>query len=379
MKKDRANYIVFLIIIFIFLLPIIQLYTSVVHEKKLNGYLPGIDTPSFTFSGWFDESYQTAQENYQKRNVGFQPTLVRINSQFNYSLFRIIKAATIVEGKEGHKFAMQYMDSYLGTDYLGNEKISEKVRKLALITDTLETKGVTIIVILAPGKGMFHPEYIPDSYVKKPPDTTNYQVYLKHMSATHINLIDMAAYYLGMKDTSRYVLFPKNGIHWSIYGNTYVGDSILKYIEDIRQTKLQELKVTKLKITNRPRGSDRDVEDAINLIFPLKEKRMAYPLLEVDTTGAKKQLNVLAIGDSFYWVIYSMGYSSVFENHNFWFYYNEVFPKTAEGKVLDAKKLNLREEIESRDVIILYVNDAKLKEFAWDFIEDVFQIYYPSY
>lgn len=357
--------------------PVIQRQFSVIEIAELKGYMPEVDTPSFSDSTWFDGTFQKSAETFLKRNIGFHSGLVRVNNQIQFSLFDKIRASGIIKGKGGHYFAPQYIRSYYGVDYIGSSKIKEKVRKLSLITEKLESKGISLIVVIVPGKGMFYPEYIPDAYKRNSFNTSNYQAYIEAFKDSKINCIDIVTYYLSLKDTSSYELFPKSAIHSSLYGNYFIADKLIKYIEEVHQLKVPFMEIESIEVQNKPKDPDKDIELAMNLIFPFKEEGIAYADLGWDMSRADPSLSVLTIGDSFYWMLLSFGYTAAFLDHEFW-YYNHYERPIRNGKNADLGKRNLKDEIESKDVIMIYVNDAQLKDLGWGFIENVYDIYFEN-
>jgi hypothetical protein len=78
--------------------------------------------------------------------------------------------------------------------------------------------GKQVLVILAPGKASYFPEFIPDEMATITKLNTNYEGYKAELKESTVPFIDAHQWFRNMKDTSRYPLFPKCGIHWSKYG-----------------------------------------------------------------------------------------------------------------------------------------------------------------
>ncbi len=70
-------------------------------------------------------------------------------------------------------------------------------------------------MILAFGKDSFFEEYISEKYSQDERNTTNYEVYLDEMLRNEIHCLDLNRWFIEIKDTSKYLLFPKTGAHWS--------------------------------------------------------------------------------------------------------------------------------------------------------------------
>lgn len=359
------------IICLLFLLPFIQKTTHLFYERDLKGYYKKYENPDLTWENWKSDEFQSGIENYLKTNIGFHPSLIRVNSQLQYSLFRKAKGATIILGKKQHFYALQYINSYLGIDLVPSDTVINKVSKIREVSQKLAQKDIDLFIVIAPGKGVLMPEYIPDSYLERKQEGTNYENYIKAFKENEIKTIDFVSYFKQIKDTSRFELFSKAGIHWSMYGSYLACDSILNYIKETKDVELPDLKTVEIKESRFPNFNDRDITDGINLIFSIKQKGLAYPKVKIDSTIHKPELDVLIVGDSFYWQIIYHLFEYNFENQNFWFYYNEVFP-TGGKKPLNAKDLVLIEEVEKRDVIMLVTSETKLKDLAWGFIDDLY-------
>ncbi|QQS52147.1 MAG: hypothetical protein IPM71_05285 [Bacteroidota bacterium] len=372
MKSNHfRNTILFSLILFLLLFPLIQRVTKVFKIEPLKGYIKPVERVEFTKESFFDDSFQMSMEAYEKRNIGFQPDLVRINNQLEFDLFNKINAATIVRGQENHFYGQQYIDSYYGSDYLGDEAVYQKTWKLLKVQEVLKTKGVHLCVVVASSKSFVHPQYLPvnnELTAKK----TNYESYRLNFDSLKINYIDFLPFIKNLDDTSAYSVHPKTGIHWSYYATYFVVDSLRNYMQQITGIPQPEIKLQKLDVTNRPRNSDKDIEDGLNLLYINTNDTYAYPNVFIDKSIFAPSLRGLVVADSYYYTVAHHRFDELFADFNFWFYYNEVYP--SEGQT-NAKQLNLKEELEKRDVIFILVNVTKLQSFAWGFIDDCYALY----
>ena len=66
----------------------------------------------------------------------------------------------VVIGKENYLYEKGYIDAFFGVDFIGHDSIAISAYKLKMIQDTLAKLNKTLLIILAPGKGDFFPEYI---------------------------------------------------------------------------------------------------------------------------------------------------------------------------------------------------------------------------
>ena len=178
-----------------------------------------------------------------------------------------------------------------------------------------------------------------------------------------------------MKDSSQYCLFPKTGIHWSLYGTYLAVDSIKKYMEKTANISMPEMHVKNIEITSNLKGTDNDIEESMNLLFKISNKKMAYPKIDFISNSKTKKPRVLAVGDSYYWNIHGRNYTSSLYSHASFWYYNKMAHCIDYDHPRKVEELNLKEEIEKQDFIILISTEPLLKRFAYGFIDNAYNIY----
>ncbi len=326
-------------------------------------------------SMWFSGEYQSLKDDYCNDHWAFKETFVRLNNQFYYDMFNQLRVNAFVAGKENYVFSETYIYSAFGDDYIGEEKIKSKLEKAKVIQDTLKKKGIDLLLVFAPGKGEYCVEYIEDKY-KHAPKTTNYQTYIAQSKRLGVNVLDLKAYFQKLKPTTPYSLFPRFGHHWSFYGECLAIDTVIGHIENLHHCDLPDITWNKIDVVDTARSRDADVLKSMNLYRnPKQNMKLAYPdvLFEQDTT--KNKTRVLTIGDSYWYgaVYMGVGYSS-FAGGNFWYYYNRVVPSPS-GQKLEVWQLDLKEQLESNQVIMLFYSDGNLPAFANSFIDDAYELY----
>ena len=359
------------------MLPLIQAELGIPIVPKVEGWSEKIKKPKFSKQNWFNGNYQKTQDEYIKQNVGYKRFFVRFYNQFYYSFFNEAKANSVIIGKQNYLYETPYIDAYLGKSYVGKNAIRSKVEKLKKISDTLKTKGIDIIVILAPGKASFYPEYIPERFQKEKRTTNNYEAYKEQLNKSDVLLLDFHNWFRQMKDSSPHPLFPKTGIHWSSYGEVLVADSLVKYIDALNPLQsMPSFSIKSINTSSKMKHRDDDIEKGMNLLFDIPDLVMAYPKYHLEKSTKEKNTKVLSIADSYYWGLYNLGLSKhTFGNGQFWFYNKKIYPKPEEGPQL-VSELNLVETVEKNDVIILMSTDATLHRFAFGFIDQLYELYY---
>jgi hypothetical protein len=371
MKRPKSLYkslLLFLLIGGLFL-PIIQTKLSLIPVKILRGAIeaPPKDAP-FIIQNWFTGNFQEQKEKYLNNSFGFRNIFIRIHNQLEYSFFSKINASNMVIGKDNYLFEELYIKGYYGTDFVGMDSINNIMRRLKYINDTLKKLNKTLLLVFTPNKAAFYPEYIPDKY-KSSVKNTNYASYLKLIQESGINYIDFNSYFISLKPKSKYILIPKNGSHWSMYGAALAGDSMVKYIEDVRHITMPKAIWKGIKLSQNDMF-DLDIESAMNLIAPLSSPQMAYPDIKFENDSTKTRPNVLVVGDSYYWV-WITGYdinNGFSKSSNFWFY-------NKKPNHLPPSQNELKETLAKQDIIIILATTHNWSDIGWGFIENTFNLY----
>ncbi|MCK4407216.1 MAG: hypothetical protein KAV44_06045 [Bacteroidales bacterium] len=374
MKKKIKN-IIYSIVLILLILPFIQEQLDIFKINPLKGSFKKLEEPEFSFSTYYSGEFQNKYNDYLEQNIGFRPFFIRVNNQIAFSVYDTALASWVIIGKRNYLYEKNYITAYLGKDFIGKEKIDNKIEKVKFLQDTLQKIGVKLVLIFAPGKASFYPEYIPDKYNPSEKTISNYDYYTKRCIEEGINHINFSEYFIQLKDTSRYLLVPKCGIHWSLYGVAIAIDSLKKYMEKSQNIKIPDIIWDTIEVTKDLRDTDYDIADGMNLLFTIPHQKMAYPKLLFEKNPDKIKPNVITIADSYYWNIFGAGMATqLFGNNSFW-YYNKMAHNTEYSEPKKVDELNLKKEIESQDFIFLLASEINLHKFAFGFIDKAFELY----
>jgi hypothetical protein len=368
MRDKTIQYkVLFLLVMLLLSIPAIQMHTGLFHEKKLKGWFKEYKKPEFNIKDWLSGQFQEGYNNYFENNFGFRSWFVRIHNQISFSLSGETHAAGVIIGKDLYLYELNYIKAYNGTDFLGYNAIKGKVDTLEMISDSLNKRGGDLVICFAAGKGSFYPEYFPEDYRDQRSDSTNYIIYSELIRSRNLDFIDFNQWFLDMKDTSGYTLYPKYGIHWSEYGAALAADSLIRYIENLKHADVPDMEIEDIEISSKLKGVDYDIGESLNLIFQLSSDAMAYPKIKWNTDN-KDTLKAIVISDSFYWQLFNFGVSTIaFRPGGFWYYNKVSHPGT-----IDLKTLDYNGNVYDSDVVILLCTEATLDSFPFGFIKDFF-------
>ncbi len=337
-------------------------------SKLLGAYILTEDT-TFSFKGWFSGKYQVHKEIFVRDSFGLRNIFIRIRNQVDFSVFDKANTPEVVIGKNNYLFDKRYIAGYYGTDFVGTDSITNVVNRLKFINDTLKKLNKTLLIVFAPDKAWFYPEYIPDRY-KTNIEHTNYGSYLKLITEAGIDCIDFNSYFIANKGKSKYPLIPKYGVHWSFYGAELAGDSLISYLEKARHIKMAH-PISDSITFNTDSLFDVDVENSMNLLCNLKGPTLAYPWAKFKVDSTITMPNVLIEGDSFYWGWQNKFFNirgTLSQSSDFWYYFKKTDKK-------QPTKQELKEKIAETDVVIIISTTHNWAGIGTGFIENTYNMF----
>ena len=376
MRESKIKSWILIVCMVLLTYPFVEMLTPIEAAGMVNRSNLVTNVEAFTAKSWFDGSFQESAQNFINDNIGLFPLFINIHNQLEYSLFENIYTGNVVKGKNNYLFEQGYLDAYAGKDYVGHERIASTTQQLKSLQDTLQSMGKLLMVCLTANKTTYFPEFMPDATRK---DSTNLDGYLAQFDANGINYMNCNPWFLEMKDTLGYLLFPPYGIHWSHYSTILVADSIARYMAQKTSWPLADLRITKKEYSKKTKYYDNDIAHSMNLFYNLEPDSMLYPEF-VWTKPEKPQpkRKLLIVGDSFTWDIFESSRlgTECFDEVQFWFYNQTVHTKTNYGASLDpalpmlTRHLNLAEILQDYDAFLIICNDPNLANFGWGFMND---------
>ncbi|MCP4438689.1 MAG: hypothetical protein GY810_07065 [Aureispira sp.] len=356
-------------ILILMFLPILQQTTNLIELAPLGGHQEAPADVSLSSKSWLSGDYQVQKEKYIGNSFGFRSTFIRLHNQLDYALYSYANAKGSVIGQQGYLFQMDYIKNRNGFWYEGEVKAEARLQAAQRVQKELAARGKHFLIMLAPSKIDYYAELLPvEHQVDIDTVKNDYKLYTKGFEKYGINHINANEWFLGMKDTTSYPLYPKTGIHYSSYGAALVVDSMLKNIETALGKDITDFGWNSVEWSEELRDEDADIEHALNLLFNIPNRAMPYPNLVINSEGKYKP-KVLTIGDSYFWRFVRWGgLENIYNNSQFWYYNKESYP----GQV-DLKTVDFGTTIEQQDVVCIYFTTPALGNFTWGFIEQLDQ------
>jgi hypothetical protein len=366
------KYILLTVLLILLSLPLVQQLTGVFEEWPLDGYTEQVTTPDLTAEQVLSGSFMADIERFAQQEIGLRSYLVRLHNQIYYSLFNIAKANNVVVCRDGMLLDADYIDAYYGDDLLGEEVILSWLSKWKRLQDTLDVYGTKAVLVFAPGKASYFPEFFPKRMRQQVGSPTNYEVMQRFSDSLGVRFIDLKAYFHEIMDTATYPLFTLGGIHWSEYGAVLAQMQLGRELGAMLGRELDVLPFgTETDI--QPRGTDNDIERGMNLLMSTPRQVMAYPVPRYSKDAFRPSL--LAIGDSYYWNLFHNGFSDrMCRRGGFWYYFREAHPQELYGH-LAVNELDLRQEVLANDVLLLMMTEPQLQRMGWGSVEALCDVF----
>ncbi len=373
------KHILFILFFLVFSAEFIQNEFSLVKAEPLEGAVEKAKKPTLTMDNWFSGMYQDSLIKYNEDNLDLHPFLIRLHNQVGYNLFGEINVNDAEEGKDHYFFEKKYIKAFLGKDFAGEDTINEKVNKLIYIKSELKKRNIDLILVIAPGKPSYYPEYLSSKYDLSKLPRTNYDAYSEALAKNKVDYIDFKKYFLQLKPTVKYPLFTRLGTHWSVSSSVITADSLFDYMEHQHKITLRHYSQTAGDVSSTPRYSDDDIAKPMDLLSPIPSYPMYYPAINFESDTSKTKPDVLIIGDSFMWnwiEIYPFIPAMFNKNSAFWYYNTEVWwPLDPNRKTKQpVGELNFEEQTMHRDFIIIESTESNLVNFGRNFIEQMYAL-----
>ena len=366
-----------ILLLLILTLPLVQQCLPFITSGQLKGVVPPSADVHFSVQKWWDASYQTGKSTYLNDNLGFRPDIIRFTNQVYYSLLHKINHKRIVEGKDHNLFLNNFIDGYYGNDFIGYDKIHERVRELKAIQDTLTRLGKLFIVVFSPGKAYVYPENFPENLKLPKTKISNYEALLQNMDSVGLRYIDFNPWFKQLKQTDKEPLWSTLGIHWSVYGSYLAGDSLVSFIEQQRHIQMPHATWTKIEHTTKPRYNEHDISALMNMIYPIATVPYSYPVVNYTSDTKTVKPDILFIGDSFlfFWVQTNF-LDNITSDWQLWYYFGTRLEKSHPDPV-PMGSYDWAGKLDKTDMIVMMYTADNSDEFGNGFAESAYLHYYP--
>lgn len=325
---------------------------------KLGGKFVEVKVDTLTFDSWIHEKYQSSFDAWYKHKFAPRPPFVRLHNQLVYSLNRKSPTAVMV-GQNDQYYAYDYFSFFRGFNVQSREHWKGVGQSLAEFRDTLATHGIPVLVVIAPNKARVFNDNLPLDKVNIGADTTEWVRFIEVLRREKLDYIDVNEWFLAMRDTASYPLFPNTGTHWTGYGALLFSDSMLHRMEYMLDTPVVDMNLAKGQWYSDSIIGDDELGELMNVIYPPKTQDLYYPSVSYNREG-RLAPNVLMIADSYFWTINKMkvNHNAFSPLHSFWYYTNTNYDSI--HGIVDVDELNVWDELLDRDFVVVMFTESNL-------------------
>ena len=369
----------FILTAILLFLPMAQKHLRLFEFKPLTGVVAEAPQPEITLSKITSQELQLWTESHLKLNFGFRELLIRLYNQYRWDVFGQsvqLERKKLYYGDDGWLYESGYVEEYYHGKWRSYGKdsadvafmLNEEAFRLYQLQHILEENGTHLFVLLLPGKELVYPEHVPQTNdfqgTKK---ISAYEFYGKKFKELGINHIDIGQWFLEIKDSVDYPLYPQTGIHWSTYATLFVADSIINYMEQLGGMKMQHFTIgEREEVTLYP---DDDLEQLMNLLRPLPKSPNYYATSAIvkDSTAFKPML--ITIGDSYYWnLVNHTPFGYAMRRLPYWYYYHTVYFDDPHKNI---EEVDVMEQVLDADFVMLAYNTVNLYKMSQGFSQEL--------
>lgn len=385
--RSRTLTILFILTAILLFAFMIQQATGVFSFKELSGVTEEKAKPTLSSTSFLEGTYQAEIEAYLQQHYGFREPLTRLYNQNLWTLFRyskVVEDQRIVISDDNWIFETPTVEEYYQsraytiaddmTDVA--TRFENEAKRLYQIQQILEPYGTHVFVALLPGKEQVCAEHMPkNTQYPKEKKITAYDFYSKELKDLGVNHVNFGEWFMQQNGHTDYPLFPQTGAHWSILAAIHSADSLIRYMEQLSDSNMVNIKTGSVfKRTMRP---DVDVENLMNLIWPLQKapNYLAEVSTDPDTTAWHPRL--LNIGDSFYWnIVNFVPMKDIFSETPYWYYFSTAYDDDSGTPVKDK---DLLKEVLASDFVMLSYSTVGLYQMSNGFSSQLLhKIYYDE-
>jgi hypothetical protein len=361
----------------LFTLTVLLLFASMLQKafnwpkfEPLRGVVIEKPKPELSFQSYRDGSFQQQTEQHLEQHFGCREPLIRLYNQYLWDFYNKthVSEDQVAFGKKGWMYEpwtvpdyYQQLFHYYASDSLQMASmLAEEAQRVLRLQQELQSHDIQLFVCMMPAKDLFYPEYLPDNqdtaFSNEPTFSArffNEEIYTR-LGINHLNL---EQWFMQIKDSVNYMVFPKTGMHWSRYAAIQAADTLIRYMENLGDINMHNLVFGPAEIHSAI-GTDDDLERLLNLLRPMSKPQYTYANVTTDGDTTAIKPKIIVIGDSFWWTIaVQIPLQEVFSESPYW-YYNSIVHY--DSRYHSVNEFDLAEELLTADFVVLSYSATQL-------------------
>lgn len=360
MKQQLRIKLLFVALLVVLWLPLIYNYVPGGWVPHVAGVEPDKTLEDAT---WWNGNAQKNFENSLMYRSKTQLVSIKLQNQFQYSLFHKINAQDVYEYND--LFFRFYSYNYNEDNaFVGYDSVQNTMNKLIELKELLAIEDCPIITVFAPSKARYFSDQLPERNRTTGPNN-GYEFYRKALPENNIHFIDFNDYFLKNKGKFDAAIFGKGGIHWTYYAASIAMDSLISYASEIKGIEYDGFDIN----LEECGGFDPDDQDLF-ILCNLIKKQYDNDLRKVSYTPIKKsgkKIKAVIVGDSFFYVIENSQLRKLVftEDSDYHYYYKRTHNAVMDKFPIDNDKI--LQQLKDADCLI-FINDlVNLEHFTFGF------------
>jgi len=361
---NAYKYFLVVVCLAVLLLPAMQRVFQIIplQQYALVKVPENAGVPEPVFKNFLENTYQDSVISWFNATTGFRPLLLRLRNQIDYSCFNIARGRTM-SGKDGYLYLDESVQRYTGETY-DSAFICRRMDSVEMLRKYLAQRNIPLLFVVEPGKAAFYKQHLPDEAVAMKKSLTAYELLLGQLQAKQIDYIDLASYYIKIREHSPYELFPKLGMHWTNYGAAVGLDTVYKKIARVLNFEPLKIDLSKVTLSTELKFPEDDLAEMMNIlkIKHLDTLATPVPVCSPPDSQAVRKPKILFIGDSY---TYMFGFTNLplqlFDpGSRYWFYMKsekDFADIMKEGT--DLSKKDLLSALKQFDMVLILSTDAR--------------------
>ena len=315
----------------------------------------------------------SSMETKLKDNVPGRVSLIRLHSQYMYSVFNSSSNSNVVIGDNHSLYEPEYLCDFLNLwPKMSEDSQIELIDKLKVLQELLAQKGKKLYVFITPSKVRYDYSNIPWFYraFTNPQLSTNYDGFIRKLENSSINYFDSIGYI--NENISDEKIFYSSGIHWSNGAAAQVTAALL---EDMKKDTGYDLGSLSVNLVDSDSGiaPDQDLLSTLNLYTYTKED--TYRIPEFNYIPGTDHPSVLIRGGSFMGQTLSKLIDLNVFGSSVYFQNNIVIDNKTNTHVLSDfnayEEIDVTNMVNTAELVVLEVNEEKIWIMGWGFIDEL--------
>ena len=356
----------------LFALTAVLLFASMVQNcfkwqlfKPLRGVVVEQPMPELTFQSYRDGSFQHQTEEHLKLHFGFREPLIRLYNQYLWDFYgkTPVTEGQVAFGKDGWMYepwvvADHYQRQfrfYASDSTQMAAMLSEEAQRVLQLQEILDSYGIKLFVCLVPAKDLIYPEYLPENQDTRYDDEPKISARFfneEEYTRLGVNHLNLEQWFLQIKDTADFMLFPKTGTHWARYAALQGFDTLVRYMEHLDGINMHNIVMGPKYLGDKALDPDDDLESLLNLARPLPKPKYYYADVRADDDTTAVKPKMIVIGDSFWWTIaFQIPFADFFSEVPYWYYNSTIY---YDPRYNSVDEFDLAEELLTADFVVLF-------------------------